>query len=134
MLNDLIIKIINRGISDQHDLSEKLKSHGYDLTQSSISRKLKQLGIIKINGEYKISRNEAQDKKITFVAPNMIVIITPPGHAQAVAALIDDNLVNNLEETNFIGCIAGDDTIFVAISLEGKDSSILIEKLRKLVD
>ena len=133
MLNDLIIEFISNGVVDQQELAKKLKNHGYELTQSSISRKLKQLGIVKINGEYKIVKREIDDKNIIFVPPNLLIIKTPPGNAQAIAAKIDDNLVSNKNEPNFIATIAGDDTIFIAVSLDRMDSKDLIMKIKKLI-
>ena len=116
MLNDDIIKIIRQGVNDQKLLLEKLSDLGHHLTQSSISRKLKQIGIIKANGIYQMAASE--DKKIksmNFVEPNLFIIRTAPGHAGAIASIIDKQLVDKPRYPSFVGTIAGDDTIFIAI-------------------
>lgn len=115
MLNDDIIKIIEHGIDEQQVLLEKLIGLGYKLTQSSISRKLKQMGIVKLGGKYQLPRHEANEiKSLKFIEPNLLVIRTSPGHASAIAAIIDEKLVGNPQYPEFVGTIAGDDTIFVA--------------------
>jgi transcriptional regulator of arginine metabolism len=132
MLNDDIIRMVEVGINDQAELLKELKNLGYVVTQSSISRKLKSLGIVKLNGRYQMVVNAQVIKtKITFVYPNMIVIRTPPGNANPIAAKIDLKLVDKV--FGFIGCIAGDDTIFVAIDLGDKDSSFFVEKIREIM-
>lgn len=116
MINDDIIKIIKRGINEQQVLLTELTRLGYSITQSSISRKLKKMGIEKIRGKYCLPKSEeSQIKNITFIEPNMVVIHTLPGHANAIGAVIDKELVGSPKHPEFVGTIAGDDTIFVAI-------------------
>ncbi len=115
MLNDDIIKIIGRGIDEQKLILEQLKNLGHNLTQSGISRKLKQMGIVKIGGKYQLPKQEANEiSSVKFIEPNLLVIRTSPGHASAIAAIIDEKLVGNPQYPEFVGTIAGDDTIFVA--------------------
>jgi transcriptional regulator of arginine metabolism len=136
MLNDDILSLINQGVSDQHDLLNKLKNLGHELTQSSISRKLKQLGINKSQGVYKIiaPNNFISDNKISFVPPNLIVITTLPGHANVIASKIDLKLIENSQHPEFIGSIAGDDTIFLAIDISFNKIDIILTKLQKTID
>lgn len=116
MINDDIIKIIKRGINEQQVLLTELTRLGYSITQSSISRKLKKMGIAKIGGKYKLPKSEeSKIKNITFIEPNMVVVHTLPGHANAIGAVIDEELVGSPKHSEFVGTIAGDDTIFVAI-------------------
>lgn len=132
MLHDDIIRLIESGINDQAELLKKLKDSGYEITQSSISRKLKSLGIVKVHGRYqRIISAQIIKTKIIFVAPNMIVIRTPPGNANPIAAKIDLQLIDKC--AGFIGCIAGDDTVFVAIDISDKDSSFFIEKIKEII-
>jgi transcriptional regulator of arginine metabolism len=132
MLNDDIIRLLEEDVNDQNKLLQRLKSLGHELTQSSISRKLKALGISKIHGKYqKIANASHFVNKISFIQPNMIVIRTSPGNANPIAAKIDQQLIDKYPE--FIGSIAGDDTIFLAINLNGKDSAYLIKKLKEII-
>jgi transcriptional regulator of arginine metabolism len=139
MLNDDIIQVIKNGVTDQQDLHQKLKKLGHDLTQSSISRKLKQLGISKSQGIYKIANqhNPILSSKVSFVPPNLIVITTPPGHANVIAAKIDNQLIENSKLPEFVGSIAGDDTIFIAVNFTVQSVQIIkdtISKIKILID
>jgi transcriptional regulator of arginine metabolism len=135
MLNDDIIALIRQGVTDQQDLLEKLKNLGHELTQSSISRKLKQLGISKSQGRYKIGQTSLMlETKISFVPPNLLVLSTLPGHANVIAASIDWQLIENHEHPEFVGSIAGDDTIFIAVDLKGKSHESAINKVKQLLD
>ncbi len=135
MLNDDIIDLILQGVTDQQDLATKLKNLGYELTQSKISRKLKQLGITKSQGVYKISetQNIITEVKITFAPPNLIVVSTLPGHAGLIASAIDKQLVEIKEHQEFIGCIAGDDTIFIAVDLATQTQINAINKVKSII-
>jgi len=131
MLNNNIIRLIEEGVNDQSELLSKLRDLGHELTQSSISRKLKDLGISKLHGRYQRLHILSKETKISFVDPNMLVINMAPGHAGAMAAKIDQQLIARYPE--FIGSIAGDDTIFLAINLNEKDSVWAIEKVREVI-
>ena len=113
--------IASEEIRDQSLLLIKLHKNGYAITQSTLSRKLKKLGIYKKDGIYcvglknnkHLNLSEIVESLIT-VEPNIIVVRTRPGHANAVAADLD-KMINNT--TNFLGMagtIAGDDTIFIS--------------------
>lgn len=116
MLNESIIEIIKQGASDQTILLKKLKELGYSTTQSSISRKLKQMNIQKIQGKYKITSHEDKKiKNVKFVEPNLFVVRTAPGYAAAIASVIDRHIENN-KYPEIAGTIAGDDAIFIAVS------------------
>ena len=136
MLNDDIIHLIEEGINDQHELLRQLKILGHELTQSSISRKLKQLGITKLHGRYQrmeLIRSKEKEISFVFVPPNLLVIRTFPGHAGVIASEIDQQLVDNTRYPEFVGSIAGDDTIFVAINIADKDSDFIIEKIKEAI-
>ncbi|WP_084054273.1 arginine repressor [Desulfonispora thiosulfatigenes] len=114
-------------ISTQEELAESLREEGLNVTQATVSRDIKELGLIKVaigNDMYKyafpIEQISVSEKRLKFMfqefvssidfSENMIVIRTPPGNAQTVASLIDGT---NMEE--IIGTIAGDDTILLII-------------------
>jgi transcriptional regulator of arginine metabolism len=123
-----IITIINqKNIETQEELTEELRRHGYVATQSTISRDIKELKIVKIavdNEHYKYSvksaevvENKAKYKNILFetvvnvsFAQNLLVIHTYPGMANAAAAAIDTIFKNEI-----LGSIAGDDTIIAVL-------------------
>ncbi|MFS8514338.1 MAG: transcriptional regulator ArgR [Planifilum fulgidum] len=117
--------IANRDIETQEELVEELKKAGYNVTQATVSRDIKELHLVKVptnNGRYKYSLpadkrfNPLQKLKRmlteSFVgiekSENLIVMKTLPGNANAVGALID-----NLDWPEIIGTIAGDDTILI---------------------
>ncbi len=137
MLNDDIIRLIEQGASDQNDLLAKLKDLGHELTQSSVSRKLKQLGITKLHGKYHLSKNIPlrfkQEVTFSFVQPNLLILRTAPGHANTIAALLDGQLINNDKYPEFVGTIAGDDTIFLAVDLGDRSSAWAVEKLKQII-
>ncbi len=131
MLNQEIIRLIEQGAKDQNVLLEKLKQLGYKLTQSTISRKLKALGYIKINGEYQAIGTENLENKVTFVPPNLIIINTKAGYASAIASKIDQALI--ITQPEFVGSIAGDDTVFIAVNIVSKTPESLIEQIKLVV-
>lgn len=120
-----IIELINKNdIETQEDLALKLKLAGFNVTQATISRDIRELKLIKIatkNGKqkYVLSPNDEHQLSDKFIrifkeavtnidfAQNMVVIKTIQGMAMAVAASIDA-----LDDKDVLGSIAGDDTIF----------------------
>ncbi len=123
-----ILEIITEyNIETQDELISKLCESGYDVTQATVSRDIKQLQLVKIateDGKYKYSLPRRDDaasgakfKSIlrdtaTSIqnAENIVVIKTYPGMANAAAAAVDA-----LAGDSIIGCIAGDDTIFIVV-------------------
>jgi len=141
-----ILEIIqNNEIETQEELVEILKEMGYDVTQATISRDIKELRLTKVlseNGKYKyavLSTNEniIAEKLIKVftesiikldIADNIVVIKTINGAAQSAAAAID-----SLSWPDVIGTIAGDDTIFVATS-NNQNALRVIEKIRDIIN
>lgn len=122
-----ILEIVNRyTIETQDDLIDRLAVEGYAVTQATISRDIRELQLTKVlsgKGTYRYVAPKKEDiaggTKITAAlvdsitaieyAQNIVVIKTYPGLANAVASGID-----NLAIAEVLGCVAGDDTIFVA--------------------
>ncbi|WP_022793575.1 transcriptional regulator AhrC/ArgR [Marinococcus halotolerans] len=117
--------ISNSDIETQDDLVARLRGDGYNVTQATVSRDIKELHLVKvpmIDGRYKYSLpadqrfNPMQKLKRALVdsfvgidhSENLIVMKTLPGNANAVGALID-----NLDWENIMGTICGDDTILI---------------------
>lgn len=124
--HELILKLIEENdISTQLELLERLNANGYDTTQATISRDIKDLRLVKkpgANGQsfYAVDRggsNELMNKyKSIFshsvisadFAGNTLVIRCYTGMAQAACAALD-----SMQWKSIVGTIAGDDTIFV---------------------
>jgi len=139
-----ILELIEKyQIETQEELAEKLREHGMDVTQATVSRDIKELRLIKVmtdNEHYRyapISKNEGSisNKLLTvftesFVscdyANNIVVIKTLPGMAQASASALD-----NLKWPEIVGTIAGDDTIMVVCRAE-LIAEELVNKLNKM--
>lgn len=132
-------------IETQEELSDYLEKEGYQVTQATVSRDIRELKLTKVavgNGRQKyvalVEKNEDLSEKYARVfhdgfismdmAQNILVIKTVSGMAMAVAAAVD---AMNFHE--IVGCIAGDDTIMCAIrSVE--DTVAVMNRLRKLVE
>lgn len=121
-----IMEIIgNHQVSTQEELCELLSQQGYDVTQATVSRDIKELKLIKVPDEqgYHYALPEmagprvSQDRmRRTFrdavisidCSENLVVIRTLPGTANAVASTID-----GADHEDILGSLAGDDTILV---------------------
>ena len=126
-----IIEIIRENdIDTQEKLVSMLKEDGYEVTQATISRDIKELQLVKTltpGGGYKYTVNQSVDLPITdrFIkifkqtvvsidyAKNIIIIKTLAGCANAAAEAIDTSALLHIK-----GTIAGDNTIFLAIDQE----------------
>jgi transcriptional regulator of arginine metabolism len=138
-----IIKIINeKQIKTHEQLIEELTKAGYDVTQATVSRDIKELGLVKAptaNGGacYSMPNEtvENSDKHLNLfsdavrsisAALHTVVVRTYPGMASAVAASVDSVLRNDI-----LGSIAGDDTLLIIASNEAAAVEIAA-KLRKI--
>lgn len=141
-----IIELVNKyEIETQDELASRLGAAGFNVTQATISRDIRELKLSKVsahNGRQKYvvlagQGNQVSDKysrvlKDGFVsrgfATHMIVIKTVTGMAMAVATAID-----NMHIPGIVGCIAGDDTIMCAIHSEEEAYKVmeLIDKIIK---
>jgi len=122
-----------RQAANQEALVQQLAAAGIATTQASLSRDLSELGIIKVDGAYQLPSLEPGQsqmvRKLTAdrAGDNLIVFRTDPGHAPMLASHIDRTKI-----TGLIGTIAGDDTIFVAVS-DPKEQSRIIKRVMSLV-
>ncbi|MBN2260875.1 MAG: arginine repressor [Clostridiales bacterium] len=124
---DIIEKV---EIETQDELADELKKKGFNVTQATVSRDIKELRLIKVltkDGKYKYSSIKHTDAPILkrFInlfkdsvlaldhAGNMVVVRTLIGAANAAAAAIDA-----LKIEEIVGSIAGDDTIFILVRSE----------------
>ena len=141
-----IIELIKQfDIETQEELTEKLKESGFDVTQATISRDIRDLKLTKVsssNGKQKYKFFTQDDTEITEklisvfkagvisidYAQNIIVIKTLNGMAMGVAASLD-----SMDNDEIIGTIAGDDNIFCIVKIEEKAIKI-VEKLKAKIN
>ncbi len=141
-----ILEIIeNNAIETQEELAAKLKEEGFDVTQATISRDIREMKLTKIsmeNGKQKytaIKNAEAgisnrlirifRDSVVKLdYAQNMIVIKTHNGMAMAVAVAID-----NMQTNDILGSIAGDDAVF-CVARTHNQAVEFIQKLNKIMN
>jgi transcriptional regulator of arginine metabolism len=102
-------------IETQEHLAELLLSENIPVTQSSISRDLLDLGVIKVDGAYAVPTRPDDPLSMGLLelrpaGESLIVAKTKTGMASAVCVVIDGH---HLEEV--VGTIAGEDTIFIAV-------------------
>ncbi|MBE5937531.1 MAG: arginine repressor [Lachnospiraceae bacterium] len=141
-----ILELVSKNeIATQEELADKLLACGFDVTQATVSRDIRELGLTKISLDGGVSQkyvavvkdeSTMNDKylkvlKTGFVsmamAQNILVIKTVGGMAMGVAAALD-----GLKWHEIVGSIAGDDTIMCAIR-NIDDTYVVMEKLRKIV-
>ena len=140
-----ILELINKyDIETQEDLAEWLLKEGYNVTQATVSRDIRELKLTKValdDGRQKyitIQKTEPgmsekysrvlKDGYISMdMAQNILVIKTVSGMAMAVAAALDALQMNSI-----VGCIAGDDTILCAIRT-AQETVTVMEKLNKII-
>lgn len=117
--------VATRSMRTQEDLADALAQEGWEVTQSSVSRDISQLGLVKVDGIY---ARPVAARMVEITDPNerrlaeslltvdtagdaLLVLHTPPGEAQRVG-----NALDLLAWPEIVGTIAGDDTIFIAVS------------------
>lgn len=115
-------------VETQEELAEYLKQLNIDVTQATVSRDIRELRLVKVlssSGKYKyapINQNtEGTTSRLIKIFKNSIVSVNIAGHMLVVktlpgAAQICASAVDSLGIEDIAGSIAGDDTIFVAIS------------------
>lgn len=139
-----IIEIIRKHeVGTQEELADRLREEGFDVTQATVSRDIREMKLSKISTENGGQRYVFLEKdgrmgnryvhvlREAFTgaeaAQNILVIRTVSGMAMAVAAALDA-----LKFSEVVGSIAGDDTIFVAAHTK-EEAEILAEKIRLVI-
>jgi transcriptional regulator of arginine metabolism len=129
-----ILELVERqGIGRQEELRTRLRAQGFDVTQATLSRDIKALGLVKraSDGAYLVSEGEAaptmasREQALARAAAEylrrietineLIVIRTDPGEAQPLARAID-----RADLAEVAGTIGGDDTILVVARGRGR--------------
>ncbi len=140
-----ILEILDQhAIETQEELAEKLKEAGFDITQATISRDIKEMKLVKMmdaSGRYRYSKyrddsvpvNERMmnvfREAVTHIdyAGNIVVVKTLSGMAHAAAVTVDLT-----EWSEIVGCLAGDDTIFILVKTE-QTAMELVSNLKKYI-
>lgn len=140
-----ILEIIdNSVIETQDELAQKLRECGFDVTQATVSRDIRELKLTKMaieNGRQRYSSIASTDSEVSErlirvfkeavikmdYAQNMIVIKTLEGMGMAVGVALD-----NMQNSEILGTIAGDDTVFCVVRTHQQAVSI-IEKLYRTI-
>jgi transcriptional regulator of arginine metabolism len=103
-----------RPIGTQEELRSLLEKAGVAATQSSVSRDLEELGVVKHHGHYTVPRANGAAARgllsLDVAGDNLVVARTEPGLASAVAVEIDSAAIPEI-----VGTLAGEDTIFIAV-------------------
>jgi transcriptional regulator of arginine metabolism len=127
-------------LATQSDVADALRDEGFDVVQTTVSRDIAQLGLVKVRDEegrlvYALPGAADLDRLSELAAAmrrwvlslvptaNLVVIQTPPGHAMPLARALDAAALGDVA-----GTVAGDDTIFVA-AREGVSGAELAEQL-----
>jgi transcriptional regulator of arginine metabolism len=113
--------ITGHSIASQDELCEKLRKAGFAVTQATLSRDLKDLGIARVNtpdGPRYLVHHESKERRLQSIIANeieridsnesLIIVRTLPGRAPGVASFID-----SLRHADILGTLAGDDTVLV---------------------
>ncbi len=144
----MILKLVNEErIDTQESLQAALSAHGFNVTQATVSRDIKELSLIKTvaaDGSYKYSipslKKSGMKGEVGEVlgllndsvlgvdyAGNTVVVKCHSGMAQAVCAKLDKTGIENV-----VGTLAGDDTIFILMRSES-DAQRLLKELNSII-
>lgn len=139
-----IIRLLQeRTVASQNELVTLLRAAGYPVTQATISRDLEELGAVKVRRDGRVvyslppggdpapagvALRRALSESVVAIEStgNLVVVKTPPGHAQMVAAAIDRGPIEGV-----VGTVAGDDTILVVCRM-GVQAEVVESRLRPL--
>lgn len=130
-----ILKVIRaKQVFTQDELARELKAQGVPATQVTLSRDIRELGLVKTTEGYQQLSTEPAGPQLAVVAAevlldaraaqNLVVLHTLSGHASSLAAALDRE-----EWPEIVGTIAGDNTVLVVTS----DSATAEETRRKLL-
>lgn len=136
-----ILEIIGgREVKSQRALGEMLGKRGFKVTQSTLSRDMAEMGLVKGAAGYTVPPNgrepgpvrELRSTLTSFVlsvemVANLVVIKTTPGGANAAADLLDD-----VDWSELAGTVAGDDTILV-IARSARQAKAIVRRILKLI-
>jgi transcriptional regulator of arginine metabolism len=122
-----------REVRSQEEFLAFLRKEGVAVTQSTLSRDIRDLGLIKVRGRYQVPgegrpgppddmlrRALSQFVVRTGMSGNIVMVRTSPGNAHSVAVVLDA-----AEWPEVLGTVAGDDTVFVLVRQGGSGRRVL---------
>jgi len=135
-----ILEIVQRNpLKSQEQLSSILKQEGVEVTQSTLSRDIRELGLVKARGCYRISGqlpSAPPDDRLrrafeqyvirTGVSGNIVMLRTSPGNAHSIAVVLDA-----AQWPEVLGTVAGDDTVFMLLR-NGRLGKKVLGRIREL--
>ena len=135
--NAILRLLRGSAVHKQEEIVDLLKEQGFPVTQSSVSRDLRDLGVLKAGGRYlapDATQRSLDDfgtlrqfvRGIATAGGSLTVLRTTVGAAQSVAIAID-----KAEWPEIIGTISGDDTIFIATDSAAAQTAV-VARLREL--
>jgi transcriptional regulator of arginine metabolism len=133
--------IAEHPVSTQTELAQVLHDAGHDVVQTTVSRDVHELGLVKVRDAggrlvYAAPGAPSAERRRLLASAferwaltcesngHIVVVRTPPGHANALARAIDES-----NDPHVLGTVAGDDTIFIA-PRDGVEASVLRDELR----
>jgi transcriptional regulator of arginine metabolism len=126
----LLSLIRAKPFATQAELRDSLERAGVPATQSSLSRDLEELGIVKHRGHYTVPKSNGAAARgllsLDLAGENLVIAKTEPGLASAVAVGIDGAAISEI-----VGTLAGEDTIFVAVR-DQKAQRLAMKKIWEL--
>ena len=137
--HSMILKLVaSENIETQEELAGLLKVQGFEVTQATVSRDIKELRLIKVltgEGKYKYAtveraESDLQERFISLFS-NCVISITSAGNIIVIKTIAAE-AIDSLKWPEIAGCIAGDNTIVVAIR-DGKSISDVIKKFQKMI-
>ena len=141
--NEILQLISDREIETQEELAEALREKGYQVTQATVSRDIRELRLVKVaaaSGAYRYARPEKHENQVSerlirilsdslvsvACAGQMIVVKTLSGSANVAAEALD-----TLQWPEILGTIAGDNTIFVACR-DAREAAEVADRIRDM--
>jgi transcriptional regulator of arginine metabolism len=134
-----ILKLIrSKNLHTQEELARALRTIGIPATQVTLSRDIRELGLVKTADGYVLAAEAAANgpdietvvREFVLdirIAQNLLVLRTPPGHANSVAVALD-----KVNWSEIAGTVAGDDTVLV-IAPDGKIAAALRERFLRFL-
>src|SRR4030095_12735248 len=126
----LLSLIKAKPFATQAELRDSLERAGVPATQSSLSRDIEELGVVKHHGHYTIPKANGAAARgllsLDLSGDNLVIPRTEPGHAPAVAGRIDSAGIDEIG-----GTLAGEDTIFVAVR-DQKSQRVAMKRIWEL--
>lgn len=133
--------VAKKSVTSQDELRLLLTRRGHAVTQATLSRDIHELGLVKTSDGYSFLSDERVKSSLVSVerlvrefvldakaAQNLVVVRTSAGSAQGVAAALDAE-----SWPEVLGTVGGDDTILI-VSPDAKHASLLVKRLREILD